>query len=284
MDNAPFGYCLNTSTIRCGDIGLAEKVEVTGRAGYDGIEPWVQEIDDYLAAGGTLKDLAGRVEDAGLKTVNLIGFFEWAVPEDEPRRKAFEEARRCFEMAAALNCPFVAAPPSGIRDRAGLDLFDIATRYAELIDIGREFGVAPLLEFWGIAETLGHLGEALLVAAECGQEEACVLADVFHMYKSSGHFEGLRLLGPKTLGLFHVNDFPTGPPRDQATDADRVYPGDGGAPFGEIIRSLSDAGYRGMFSLELFNKTYWAQDALAVAQTGLGKMKSVVASALSGCG
>ncbi|MEP6845810.1 MAG: hypothetical protein ABI861_07390 [Panacibacter sp.] len=29
-------------------------------------------------------------------------------------------------------------------------------------------------------------------------------------------------------------------------------------------------------SLELFNKTYWAQDALLVARTGLQKIKSLV--------
>ena len=40
-----------------------------------------------------------------------------AVPEEDRRAKGLEEAERCFEMAQALNCPFLAAPPRGIHDR-----------------------------------------------------------------------------------------------------------------------------------------------------------------------
>ena len=36
------------------------------------------------------------------------------------------------------------------------------------------------------------------------------------------------------------------------------------------------AGGTKVLSLELFNKTYWAQDAMLVAKTGLQKMKSLV--------
>jgi sugar phosphate isomerase/epimerase len=279
MGAQPFGYCLNTSTIRCGEMSLEEKVAVAAEAGYDGIEPWVNELEAYVAQGGDLRDLGQRMRDAGLTPVNLIGFFEWAVPDEERRRQAWEEARRCFEMAQRLGCRHVAAPPSGIHTLAGLDLFAVAERYAALIDLARDFGVVPILEFWGIAQTLGHLGEALLVASECGRPEACILADVFHIYKSSGHFQGLRLLGPHTLGLFHFNDYPAHPPREQLTDADRVYPGDGVAPLREILQTLHRIGYRGMLSLELFNRTYWSQDALTVARTGLEKMKASVEAA-----
>ena len=37
-----------------------------------------------------------------------------------------------------------------------------------------------------------------------------------------------------------------------------------------------------VLSLELFNKTYWAQDAMLVASTGLQKMKALVNDALTG--
>ena len=280
MSDSPFGYCLNTSTIRCGELTLEQMIEVTAEAGYDGIEPWVEELDTYREQGGDLPSLARRIQDAGLEVVNLIGFFEWAVDDEAQRHEALEEARRCFDLAKQLNCRLVATPPSGIKDTPGLDLFAIAERYANVIDLAKEFGVVALLEFWGIAKTLGHLGEALLVARECGREGACVLADVFHMYKGSGHFHGLDLIGAKTLGLIHLNDYPADPPRDTIADSDRVYPGDGVAPLKEILQTLAAAGYRGMLSLELFNESYWQQDARTVAQTGLEKAKAVVQSAI----
>ena len=281
MSESPFGFCLNTSTIRCGDLGLVEKVEVTAEAGYDAIEPWIRELDAYQSAGGKLDDLADRIRDAGLEVANLIGFFEWAVEDDVQRREGFEEARRGFAMAEALGCPFVAAPPWGITDTPGLDLLAIAERYAGLVDLGREFGVVPLLEYWGHSQTLGHLGEALLVASECDRTEARILADIFHTYKASGHLGGFRFLGAHVLGLLHINDYPADPPREAIRDGDRVYPGDGVAPLRDVLRGLAEAGYAGMLSVELFNEAYWAQDALTVAQTGLAKLQRIVDAALT---
>src|SRR5437867_11301249 len=62
----PFGYCLNTSTIRGQKLGIVEVVELTARAGYTGLEPWLNEIDLYVKDGGSLKDLNKRLHDRGL--------------------------------------------------------------------------------------------------------------------------------------------------------------------------------------------------------------------------
>ncbi|MDA3800075.1 MAG: sugar phosphate isomerase/epimerase [Kiritimatiellae bacterium] len=268
-------YALNTSTIReCGELSLEKKVQITAEAGYDGIEPWIKELDEYVEAGGNLRQLAALIKDSGLKTVNLIGFFEWDSPNDEIRRSGLEEAERCFKMAQELDCPYVAAPPFGTYQIEGVNLFDLAERYADLIDLGAKYNVIPVLEFWGVAKTLGKLGEALLVAAESGSKDACILADVFHMYKGSGHFNGLSLIDSSKIAILHVNDYPEKPEWDVIKDSDRVYPGDGIAPYDEIFEHLGE-NFSGVLSVELFNETYWQQDALVVAKTGLDKIKSI---------
>ena len=62
----------------------------------------------------------------------------------------------------------------------------------------------------------------------------------------------------------------------QLTDGERVYPGDGVAPYDVIVPALHAIGYTGMLSLELFNEGYQAAGALPVATEGLGKMKQTV--------
>jgi sugar phosphate isomerase/epimerase len=52
------------------------------------------------------------------------------------------------------------------------------------------------------------------------------------------------------------------------------------APLDQLFRDLRTAGFRGTLSLELFNRTYWEQDALDVARTGLEKTKAAVQKAL----
>jgi 2-keto-myo-inositol isomerase len=279
-DNEPFLYCLNTSTIRGQNLGLPQEIEIVARAGYRGIEPWIREIDEYVKQGGTLSDLGKQLRDVGISVESAIGFFEWIVDDDARRAKALEEARRNMEMVAAIGGRRLAAPPVGATDIADFDLAKAADRYGELVALGDKMGVVPLVEVWGFSKTLGTLGEAAQVAINCGQANAQILPDVYHLYKGGSAIDGLKLLAGSAIGVFHFNDFPATPPRSEINDAQRVYPGDGIAPLAEILRTLHEIGYRGALSLEVFNREYWKQDALLVARTGLDKMRAAVRKAL----
>ncbi len=143
-------------------------------------------------------------------------------------------------------------------------------------------GVVPQMEVWGFSTSVSRLGEAALVAIESGHPQACILADVYHLHKGGSGFGGLKLLGAASMHVFHMNDYPADPPREKISDAHRVYPGDGVAPLVEMLKDLHKLGFRGVLSLELFNRDYWKQDALLVAKAGLAKMKAVVDKALPG--
>ncbi len=274
----PFGYCLNTSTIDGQQLSLPDKIDVAARAGYRAVEPWVRDLDAYVQGGGNLDDLAARIRDAGLVVPNVIGFFEWAVDDDDRRRRGFDEARRCMALARRIGGQRIAAAPVGVTDRADLDLRAAGRRYRALLELGESMGVVPVLEFWGRSRSLGRLGEAAQVAIESGHPQACILADVYHLYKGGSDFAGLRLLHGPALPVFHFNDYPATPSRAAMTDADRVYPGAGVAPLAEVLRDLRAIGFQGFLSLELFNRDYWKQDAVQVARAGLEAMRAVVAS------
>jgi 2-keto-myo-inositol isomerase len=278
----PFRFCLNTSTIRGQELSLVEKVEIAAKAGYQGIEPWINEIDHHVAGGGSLKDLRKRIADHGLTVEDAIGFPEWIVDDDSRRAKGMEEARRCMELVQALGGARLAAPAAGATDQADLNLLAAAERYRALLELGEQFGVVPLVEVWGFSKTLGRLGEAALVAIESNHPKASILPDIYHLYRGGSGFHGLKLLAGGAIPVFHVNDYPAEPPRAQLTDAHRVYPGDGVAPLTSVFRDLNAIGFRGALSLELFNREYWKQDPLSVARTGLEKTRAVVRKSLEG--
>lgn len=285
-----FRFCLNTSTVRDKDgkpRPLPELIAIAAKAGYDAIEPWIMEIDAYLKSGGTLQELRHRLDDAGLKVPDVIGFAEWIVEDPQRRKKGFEQAQRDMEWAAAIGSPHIAAPPVGAtggtspRDdpkfsQPVVDLLAAADRYRALIELGEKMGVVPIVEVWGFSKTLRRLGEALLVAMECGHRRGCVLPDVYHLYKGGSDFTGLPLLSASAIGIFHVNDYPR-IDREKITDADRVFPGDGVAPLRELFGTLQQMNYTGFVSLELFNREYWKRNPQDVAQTGLRKMQALVA-------
>jgi 2-keto-myo-inositol isomerase len=276
----PFLYCLNTSTLRGHQLPLVQEIDLAAKAGYDAIEPWVGEMDQYVKDGGSLPDLKKRIQDRGLTIESAIGFFDWIVDDPARRAKALEEAKREMELLQQIGGLRLAAPPSGATDRTDIDLLQAAERYRALLEIGDRIGVVPQAEVWGFSKTLTRLGQAMLVAIESGHPKACILPDFYHLHKGGSGLEGLRLLSGTSFHVIHVNDYPANPPRETITDAHRVYPGDGIAPLDQAFRTLRDIGFRGALSLELFNRDYWKQDPLTVAKTGLEKTRAAVRRAL----
>ena len=275
-----FSYCLNTSTISGQKVGFLKEFEITSKAGYDGIEIWIRDLEKYVAEGGNLKDLKKFIDDLGLQVENAIGFAQWIVDDDSARTAGIEQLKKEMDMMAQLGCKRIAAPPAGAHAAAMSDLFTIAERYRTILRIGDQTGVTPNLEFWGASKTLNHISEAMFVATAANHPKACLLPDVYHMFRGGSGYDSLKLISGNAIELFHFNDFVASIPREKQVDADRVYPGDGAAPFNQIIKDLYNAGGKKSFSLELFNKEYWKQDPLSVAKTGLEKMKKVVNEAL----
>ena len=160
-----------------------------------------------------------------------------------------------------------------------LDLLKAAERYRALLEAGDLVGIVPALEVWGFSKNLGRLSECVAVAMETGHRNACVLADVFHLYTGGSDYSGIRLLGPETIQVLHLNDYPSDPPREKLDDSYRIYPGDGVAPLIGLLQMWRRTGGVKVLSLELFNRKYWSEDPLVVAKTGLARMKTVVAKA-----
>lgn len=276
-----FGYCLNTGTIRGQKLSLVEEIEITAKAGYDAIEPWIHKIHEYRDAGGSLKDLKKRIADLGITVESAIGFAQWIVDNDAQRAKGLEQFRVDMDAVAQIGGIRVAAPPSGANRDPGLNLNHAAERYRAILEIGDSMGVVPQLETWGPSANLHLLGEALYVIAESRHPKACLLPDVYHTYKGGSDFNAYKAISGRTIQVFHLNDYPADPPRATIADKDRVMPGDGIAPIPQILRDVYDNGCRAMLSLELFHPGYWQQDALEVAKLGLAKMKACVLQALA---
>jgi sugar phosphate isomerase/epimerase len=277
----PFGYCFNTSTIREAKLGIVAELELIAKAGYHAVEPWMRQLEEYVAAGNSLKDLGKRIRDLGLTVESAIGFAEWIVDNDARRVAGLKQAEHDMNLLVEIGGKRLAAPPVGAQKETGMNLFQIADRYRAVLELGDKTGVVPEVEVWGHSQTLGRLGEAVFVAIESGHRSACLLPDVYHIFKGGSDFAGLKLLSGDAIHVFHMNDYPASPPRTEQTDADRVYPGDGVAPLKQIFQDLHASGFRGYLSLELFNRDYWKQDPAVVAKTGLEKMRSAVKAAFA---
>jgi sugar phosphate isomerase/epimerase len=268
-------YCLNMSTIRGHNLGFVRELEVAAKAGFRSVEIWMDSLQKFLDGGGTIADARKRINDLGLKVENAIGFAQWIVDDDATRTKGLEQLKQEMEMLVQLGCNRTAAPPAGATQAPGLDLKRAADRYRAILELGEKTGVMPQLELWGFSKNLNRLSEVLYVATESGHPSARMLLDVYHLFKGGSSPDSLHLAGKGGIEIFHVNDYPAGANPATITDADRIYTGDGVAPVRRILEAVRPHDRPLIISFEVFNKTYYGQDPLKVAQTALAKMKAV---------
>ena len=272
---SPWPICLDTATIR--PASLKDKVRIAAEAGFDGIEPWDSELEEFEKNGGNLKALGAEIKKLGLKVPSVIGLWN-AIPGTMPEFElSLKETRRRMRMAHDIGAEHIQTIPNTLPENYNQKW--VAERYRDIIEIGmKEFNIKPALVFVKYF-TIKTLGQAVGVAMDANHPNALVIPDVYHMYISDGGFEGLKMLKGDAIAIFQFNDAPNTPAFKDLRDEHRVYPGDGILPLTSIFKDLKATGYKGFISLEMYNPNYYKEDLLQVAKTGLRKTLEVLKKA-----
>ena len=265
---------INPSTLRGYKLSLKEQVKAAVAAGYAGFEPWLKDVH-AAKASGELGDVIKIARDGGLSFINGIAFGQWAHPDGAIRAAGLEETKRDMAALAEMGCPRIAASMFGVQKPGSprLGMAEIAERFAPVCDLGAQTGIRPLLEYWGHSVNMCRLEDALEVLSLVGRPGTAVLADVYHTYRGGSDFAKFSDLRPEQLPVLHVNDYPVDRPRTSLVDADRVWPGLGGAPWGELFDRFAAANLDPWLSIELFNPNYWRTTPVETLKVGVEKME-----------
>ena len=271
---------INAGTIRRFNIPLNEQLELASKYGYDAIEIWTPHINAYLESGGKLPEIRAMLADNSIDLCNVIGFAKCMVDDSALRNKSLEEMKRDMSNAAYLGAKHIAVTMLGVEKFETEKIPIYAQRYFDLIELGKAFGIEPLLELWG-HRALRNLHDAAAIAIAAKSKSANLLLDFYHLYRGGNSFDSLSLLNLSRMPVFHINDYPALPERENLSDADRVFPGDGICPFSKILPQMYAQGFRGTLSLEVFENKAWEnyspEDMLKI---GYEKSSAVMRSAL----
>lgn len=273
--NAAFKYSLNMSTIRGQQLGFIKELQVAAKAGFTSVEIWIDTFQTYLQTGGTTTEAKKIIADLGITIENAIGFAKWIVDDKATRQAAHKQLQTEMDLLAQIGCHRIAAPPSGATGLPLINLDVITERYVTILEMGIKTGVIPMVEMWGGSANLKHIAEVLYVATASGHKNALVLLDSFHIYKGGSSLESLAFVGKNAIEIFHMNDYPAGIVPAKISEPDRIYTGDGIAPLKQILQTIKNPNKPIVLSLEVFNESYYKQDPLLVAKTGLAKMKAI---------
>lgn len=255
---------LNGATTMHAD--LETDIAAAGAAGYELIEIWAAKLRKYLESH-SIDDLKRLVGDSGLEpySINSIEHVTFRTPAEYESIKA--ECEELSAIAGAIGCPYVVVVPGKLQEGASEEsiIKESVRVLDELADISSAHGVALAFEFLGQTDcSVQTLDLSARIVEACGRDEIGLVLDSFHFYAGNSTFEALSKLDPARLFIFHINDAED-LPREELTDAHRLYPGEGILPLVELKRGFDQIGYDRMVSIEIFRPEYWSEDPFKVA-------------------
>jgi 2-keto-myo-inositol isomerase len=257
---------LNGATTMHAD--LITDIKAASEAGFDLIEIWAAKLREFLKTN-TTADLSKLLKEHNLEpySINSIEHITFRTAEDyENIIKA--QCEELSKIAGEIGCPYVVVVPGKLPENATKDeiIEESIKVLNELGDIAEKHNVSLAFEFLGqtdcSVQTLDLCNE---IVEKINRKNIGNVLDTFHFYAGNSTFEAIDNLNPEKLFIFHINDAEN-LPKEQLTDAHRLYPGLGILPLKEIKSRFDKIGYDRMVSIEIFRPEYWNHDPFEVAK------------------
>lgn len=255
---------------------FAEDVAACAESGCPALEVWLTKLEKHLesqSADETKRLLAEK----GIALAAAAYQGGLLLSQGEARKAHFDHFRRRLELCQVFGIPtmllvadFRQAPQPTDLERAVVSLTQAGQWAAG-------FGVTLALEFRAADTFCASLDTAVRLVEACSEANVGVCLDVFHFWNGPSKFEDLELLTSASLAHVQISDL-SGVPRELASDADRILPGDGELPLQVILTKLKQRGYSGFVSLELLNPILWQSRPHQVYELGYTALKRVVES------
>ena len=246
---------------------LETDIKAAGAAGFELIEIWAAKLREFLKTK-TTADLKKLLDENKLEpySINSIEHISFRTEADYAQIKA--EAEEFCRIAGEINCPYVVVVPGKLPKNTSKEEIAVESVRVlnELGDIAEKYNVGLAFEFLGqtdcSVQTLDFCKE---IIEKVNRKNIGLVIDTFHFYAGNSSFEAIETLDPQKLFIFHINDAEN-LPKEELTDAHRLYPGTGILPIKEIKERFDKIGYDRMVSIEIFRPEYWNEDPFEVAR------------------
>lgn len=260
--------------------------------------PFEKDVEDY-AAGAChameiwLGKLETYLERRSVDDVRrLLENYEMAAPvasfqggllvsQGDARREHWDHFSRRLELLKSLGIQTLVIALDAVGPLAQQDLDRVQASLTQAAAQAGAQGLRLALEFQASATFGNNLQTAAALVAETGSPHLGICLDVFHYYLGPSKPEDLGYLNEQNLFHVQLSDL-AGTPRELASDADRILPGDGDFQLQPILDALRQANYQGYVSLELMNPQIWRVPARQLSEIGMTALRTLLGQASMG--
>jgi 2-keto-myo-inositol isomerase len=266
---------LNGATTMHAD--LITDIKAAGAAGFELVEIWAAKLR-YFLKDHSAEDLMNLLKENKVEPYSINSIEHITFRNDEDYAKIKAECEELSKIAGKIGCPFIVVVPGKLPENATkTEIIEESVKVLnELADIAEKHNVSLAFEFLGqndcSVQTLDLCNE---IVEKVDRKNIGNVLDTFHFYAGNSTFEAIDNLKPEKLFIFHINDAED-LPKEQLTDAHRLYPGLGILPIKEIKARFDKIGYDKMVSIEIFRPEYWNHDPFEVAKLAKSNTEKVL--------
>ena len=230
-------------------------------------------VTPLLMQPGGVEEARQALQFGGTRATTVNHPFATFPNLEEDSGEAAAKLAEAIDIAATLNAPNIYLLSGG---RGSLGWEEAADRFAALIapclSRAREKGVNLLVETasaFNVDIHIAHTLDDTIRLAEIAGIGVCI--ELHACWYESGLAEKFRRVMPNT-GLVQVSDYVLG----DRTAPCRAVPGDGAIPLTRLLGDILEAGYAGVFDLELLGPRIEAEGNRAATKRGAENLSEIL--------
>ncbi len=250
----------------CMPGSLADKLSAAAEAGFDGVEIFENDLTYF---DGRPEDVRALADSLGLEIIALQPFRDFEGLPEPARGKAFDRARRKFELMGRLGTPLLLVC-SSTSPEATPDMARVAADLHELGGLAHEHGVRVGFEALAWGRHINDYRQAWEAVRRADHPHVGLILDSFHMLAKHLPVDDIAEIPAERIVLVQTADAP-------AIEMDplflsrhfRCFPGQGDLPVASMLRKLDEIGYQGPISHEIFSDDFRASSTRRIAVDGM---------------
>lgn len=244
------------------------------------VELWLTKLEEYVATHSPAEVLS-RAVDRGITLACASFQGGLLLSQGDARREVWSQLDRRLDLLAQLAVPVLVVTPDFLGPFDQVDLQRSLVSLQQAGELAATRRVRLALEFQARGTFLNNLETAAGFVQSVGLPNVGLCLDAFHFATGPSKTEDLAWL--TDANLFHVQLCDVADrPRELATDADRILPGEGDFALSPLVAHLRRVGYTGCVSLELLNPLFWQIPPQQLGDVGMTSLRMVLGQASGG--
>lgn len=244
---------------------LPEKLHAIAAAGYQGVEIFENDLLYYTGSPADIRHLAA---DLGLKITLFQPFRDFEGASRSQFEANLERAKRKFALMHELGCGTMLLC-SNVQPDCSADVERQVADLRALAELAEQEGIAIGYEAlaWGTHVNRWH--QAWERVKSVNSPALGIVLDSFHVLARGDTLQRLAEVPPEKIIFVQMADAPL-MKMDilEWSRHFRCFPGQGQLPLVDFACALTRCGYRGPWSLEIFNDSFRASPNNATAKDG----------------